>query len=125
MPPILLPTASVLAMLELEEVEKDYYRASYVFPDPNDLYGGQVAAQALRAAAATVEADRYPHSLHGYYLRPGDSTRRTVFEVYRDRDGRCFSARRVVARQDSKVIFNMSCSFHVDEAGPESQIVSA
>jgi len=112
---------SLRSLLELEEIEVDYYRANYVFPDHHALYGGQVAAQALRAAAYTVAPDRYPHSLHGYYLRPGDSSLPTLFEVHRDRDGRAFSARRVVARQQGKVIFNMSASFHIETEGPDLQ----
>ncbi|MFL6024159.1 MAG: acyl-CoA thioesterase [Marmoricola sp.] len=118
-------STSLRDLLELEEVEVDLYRAPHVYADPSHLYGGQVAAQALRAAAATVESDRFPHSMHGYYLRPGNSAERTIFEVYRDRDGHSFSARRVVARQDGNVIFNMSSSFHVDEEGPASQVVCA
>jgi acyl-CoA thioesterase II len=88
---------------------------------PWALYGGQVAAQALYAAGSTVPAGRLPHSLHGYFLRSGSAARPTVFEVYRDRDGRSFSARRVVAIQGGEVIFNMSASFHTREEGAEAQ----
>ncbi|MBE7188970.1 acyl-CoA thioesterase II [Jatrophihabitans endophyticus] len=101
-------------LLELEAVEKDLYRANTVFDDEFDLYGGQVAAQALLAAGCTVDPDRLPHSLHGYFLRPGESARPTVFKVHRDRDGRSFSARRVVAIQRGEVVFNMAASFHVE-----------
>lgn len=114
-------TRSLRSLLELEEIQDDLYRANYVFVDRRPLYGGQVAAQALRAAAHTVEADRFPHSLHGYYLRPGDSSVPTSFDVHRDRDGRSFSVRRVDARQQGKVIFNMWASFHVDTDGPDIQ----
>jgi len=100
-------------LFELERVDRDLFRALTVFPDRYNLYGGQVAAQALRAAGATVDDDRRPHSLHGYFLRPGDATRPTVFQVFRDRDGRSFSARRVVALQDGEVIFNASLSFQI------------
>lgn len=102
---------SVLDLLDLEELDRDLYRGTLVFDDPYPLYGGQVAAQALRAAGGTVPEGRLPHSLHGYFLRGGDAARPTIFRVDRDRDGRSFSARRVVAIQGGEVIFNMSVSF--------------
>ncbi|MFE4963775.1 acyl-CoA thioesterase [Streptomyces sp. NPDC056660] len=110
---------TVLDLLDLEEVEQDLYRASLVYEDDEHypLYGGQVAAQALLAAGRTVPQERAPHSLHGYFLRGGSSARPTVFRVERDRDGRSYSARRVVAIQDGAVIFTMSASFSVPEAG--------
>ncbi|GGQ27022.1 acyl-CoA thioesterase-2 [Actinomadura coerulea] len=102
---------SVLDLLDLEELDRDLYRGALVFDDPYPLYGGQVAAQALRAAGGTVPEGRLPHSLHGYFLRGGDAARPTIFRVDRDRDGRSFSARRVVALQGGEVIFSMSVSF--------------
>ncbi|MCW2526926.1 MAG: putative acyl-CoA thioesterase [Pseudonocardiales bacterium] len=116
---------SLLDLLTLEEVDKDLYRANTVFSEPYPLYGGQVAAQALLAAGLTVEAGRHPHSLHGYFLRSGNAGRPTIFHVDRDRDGRSFSARRVVAVQGGEVLFNMSCSFHVAEDGLDLQMVPA
>jgi acyl-CoA thioesterase-2 len=89
----------------------------------HSLYGGQVAAQALRAAAATVPSDRFAHSLHGYFLRPGQVDRAVVFQVDRDRDGRSFSARHVRAVQAGEVIFSMLASFHVREEGPAFDLV--
>jgi acyl-CoA thioesterase-2 len=115
-------SSDLLRMLDLEELDRDLYRARHVFRDRYALYGGQVAAQALRAAGGTVEPDRLPHSLHGYFLRAGDSSRPTIFRVYRDRDGKSYSARRVVALQGGEVIFNMAASFHVSEDGPDSQV---
>jgi len=115
------PGASLFELLDLEQVELNMYRANFVFTEPHALYGGQVAAQALRAASLTVNASRPPHSLHGYFLRPGDASRPTVFQVYRDRDGLSFSARRVVAVQRGEVIFNMSASFQVAATGPDQQ----
>lgn len=120
----------VLQLLDLEAIEQNLYRANCVFIERDDertgqmtsLYGGQVAAQALRAAGLTVDAGRHPHSLHGYFLRPGDSRIPTVFKVYRDRDGRSYSARRVVAIQHGKVIFNMSASFQVPDNRPLDQV---
>ncbi|MFB4319245.1 acyl-CoA thioesterase [Actinomadura sp. 21ATH] len=112
---------SVLDLLALEELDRDLYRTTVAFDDPYPLYGGQVAAQALRAAGGTVPEGRLPHSLHGYYLRGGDAARPTIFRVDRDRDGRSFSARRVVALQGGEVIFNMSASFHTPEDDDDRQ----
>jgi acyl-CoA thioesterase-2 len=112
---------NLLDLLDLEEIDRDLYRANVVFPDPLALYGGQVAAQALRAAGLSVDPTRLPHSLHGYFLRAGDASRPTVFQVFRDRDGFSFSARRVVALQGGEVIFNMSASFQRPETGYEDQ----
>jgi acyl-CoA thioesterase-2 len=116
------PTPSVLDVLDLEEIDTNLYRSRLVFADPFPLYGGQVAAQALLAAGGTVPPDRLPHSLHGYFLRSGDAARPTVFRVDRDRDGRSFSARRVVALQGGEVIFNMSASFTGGTEGPDIQV---
>lgn len=119
-PAILAPTeGTVLDLLDLEEIDRDLFRVRMVFDDVYALYGGQVAAQALLAAGRTVPEGRVPHSLHGYYLRLGDASRPTIFRVDRDRDGRSFSARRVVAVQGGEVIFNMSASFHVPEKGTD------
>ena len=102
---------SILDLLDLEYVEQDLYLSRAVYEAPWGMFGGQAAAQALYAAGLTVEGGRLPHSLHGYFLRRGDTTKSTLFRVDRDRDGRSFSARRVVAVQDGSVIFNMSASF--------------
>lgn len=110
-----------LGWLELELLDRDLYRGINEVPpgERPHIYGGQVAAQALLAASYTVADDRLPHSLHGYFLRPGDLTRPVLFSVDRDRDGRSFSARRVAAIQGGEVIFEMSASFHVPEDGAE------
>lgn len=122
-PPDDTPRATSLAeLLTLEELDTNLYRASN--PDVEflpRLYGGQVAAQALRAAAETVEPGRVPHSLHGYFLRAGRADRPTILHVDRDRDGRSFSARHVNAVQEGQVIFSMLASFHVDETGIDLQ----
>nr|MDT0667147.1 thioesterase family protein [Micromonospora sp. DSM 115978] len=110
---------TIFELLDLEELDVDLYRTTTTLDEPYALYGGQVAAQALMAAGRTVGDDRTPHSLHGYYLRRGDASRPTIFRVERDRDGRSYSARRVVAVQGGKVIFNMSASFHVAEPGSD------
>ena len=102
---------SILELLDLEYIEEDIYRSCVTFNEPHTLFGGQVAAQALYAAGKTVPAGRLPHSLHGYFLRAGETWRPTLFRVDRDRDGGSFSARRVVAIQNGEVIFNMAASF--------------
>jgi acyl-CoA thioesterase-2 len=108
-----LPPSDVTlrAVLELERVDRNLFRSTALFEERWSLYGGQVAAQALLAAGRTVDPSRTPHSLHGYFLRPGDSRRPVVFAVDRDRDGRSFSSRRVVALQEGEVILNLSASF--------------
>jgi acyl-CoA thioesterase-2 len=114
--------ADLLRLLDLEELDRDLYRgANPRHPFLPHLYGGQVAAQAVRAASLTVPDGRWLHSLHGYFLRPGDTERSTILHVDRDRDGRSFSARHVVARQDGAAIFSMLASFHIDEPGRDYQ----
>lgn len=85
------------------------------------LYGGQIVAQALRAAGLTVETTFRPHSLHAYFIRPGDHTEPIRFEVDRIRNGRSFVTRRVVARQSIGAILNLSASFHVVEDAVDVQ----
>jgi acyl-CoA thioesterase-2 len=109
-------------LLQVEELDRDLFRSVAFAGDPSWLYGGQVAAQALMAAAGTVATDRVPHSLHGYFLRGGDSTRPIVYRVSRDRDGRSYSARRVEAIQAGEVIFDLAMSFHVPETSIDHQV---
>src|SRR5271165_735877 len=108
-------------LLSLERIEDNLFRTVVVHAEPAGLFGGQVAAQALRAAAETVADDRHPHSLHGYFLSRGDASRRVLLTVHRDRDGGSYSNRRVIAVQNGKVIFNMAASFHVSEDGSDYQ----
>ena len=105
------------ALLDLEALDRDLFRGRNTVSARarHSLYGGQVAAQALRAAGLTVPEGRHPHSLHGYFLRPGRVDLPVLLHVDRDRDGRSFSARHVRAVQDGEVIFSMLASFHVDE----------
>lgn len=112
----------VRELLAVERIEEDLFRSTTIMREEFALYGGQVAAQALMAAGSTVDPARLPHSLHGYFLRPGDPLLPTVFTVYRDRDGRSFSARRVVAIQHGKVIFTMAASFHGGRQTSSSQV---
>ncbi len=106
------------SLLELEPLESDLFRACNAdHGGRTTLYGGQVAAQALLAAAATVEEGRVPHSFHGYFLRAGRPDQPVLLRVDRDRDGGSFSARHVVAVQDGAVIFSMLASFHRERSG--------
>ena len=103
-------------LLELDELASDLFVGRSPIKGRERVYGGQVVAQALAAALRTLETDEHrAHSLHGYFLRPGDESRPIVFDVDRIRDGRSFTTRSVVARQASGAIFNLSASFHRDE----------
>jgi acyl-CoA thioesterase II len=114
------PLARLLAILDLEEIDTDVYRGRNEPHRVQRLFGGQVAAQALVAAGRTVERGGV-HSLHGYFLRPGDPGHPVLYTVDRIRDGRSFTTRRVVARQRGHAIFNMASSFHIEESGYEHQ----
>src|SRR5215469_14178184 len=108
-------------LLTLEQIEDNLFRSVAVSDEPAGLYGGQVAALALRAAANTVASERQPHSLHGYFLSRGDASRQVLLTVHRDRDGGSYSNRRVIAIQRGTVIFNLAASFHVAEEGTDYQ----
>ncbi|HEY2330975.1 MAG TPA: acyl-CoA thioesterase domain-containing protein [Acidimicrobiales bacterium] len=113
-------SATDLAWLfDLEEIEPDLYRSVVEPADTprHNLYGGLVCAWALMAGARTVTSDRSAHSLHGYFLRRGRADRPVILKVDRDRDGRSFSARHVIAVQDGEVILSMLASFHAEEDG--------
>jgi len=112
---------ALLELLDLEQLEVDLFRGRTADTERQRVFGGQVAAQALMAAYRTVDAARVVHSLHAYFLRPGDGSRPIVFSVDRARDGRSFSTRRVVAVQRGRPIFNMTASFHLERAGLEHQ----
>src|ERR1700678_3452246 len=107
-------------LLDLETIEVNVYRGINPKEERERTFGGQVAAQALMAAGRTVETGQV-HSLHSYFLRPGDPSIPILYEVDRIRDGRSFTTRRVVAVQHGRAIFNMSGSFHVDEVGRDHQ----
>ncbi|MBX3707656.1 MAG: acyl-CoA thioesterase II [Pseudomonadales bacterium] len=108
----------LLDILELEPIEQNLYRGRNEVRGPFRLFGGQVLAQALRAAGRTVEG-RDAHSLRAYFIRPGDAARPVLYEVERIRDGSSFATRRVVAIQQGEAIFSMDVSFQVTEAGFE------
>lgn len=112
---------ALLATLDLEPLEVNLFRGRSPQVGWQRVFGGQVIGQALVAATRTV-ADRPIHSLHGYFLRPGDPAVPIVYEVDRIRDGRSFATRRVKAIQHGQAIFSMSASFQTVEDGIEHQI---
>ena len=112
----------LLALLELEALEVNLFRGLSPHEDRQRVFGGQVAAQALVAAGRTVGEDRPVHSLHAYFLRPGDPNIPIVYEVDRIRDGKSFTTRRVVAIQHGRAIFNLAASFQIVESGPDHQL---
>jgi acyl-CoA thioesterase-2 len=111
----------LIALLDLEQLEVNLFRGVSWKDDRPRVFGGQVAGQALVAAGRTIEG-RPVHSLHAYFLRPGDPSIPIVYDVDRIRDGKSFTTRRVVAIQHGEAIFNLQASFHVDETGFEHQI---
>jgi acyl-CoA thioesterase II len=113
--------AGLVANLDLETIEVDIFRGRSPQNSWKRVFGGQVIAQALVAASRTVEG-RNPHSLHAYFILPGDPLVPIVFEVDRIRDGKSFTTRRVVAIQHGKAIFSLSASFQVEEQGVEHSL---
>jgi acyl-CoA thioesterase-2 len=115
--------AKLLRVLELTPGAQPDTFAGINFHPPRDrLFGGQVLGQALTAATRTVADDRPPHSLHGYFLRPGDATVPVTFEVERLHDGRSFSTRRTHALQHGKAILSMIASFQIPATGMDHQV---
>jgi acyl-CoA thioesterase-2 len=108
---------SLVELLDLEQIEANIFRGRSPSDWRQRVFGGQVAGQALVAAGRTVPADRAVHSLHAYFIRPGDPVVPIVYLVDRVRDGRSFTTRRVSAIQHGKTIFTLSASFHLDEPG--------
>jgi acyl-CoA thioesterase-2 len=109
----------LLDLLNLEQIEMNIFRGRSPDERRQRVFGGQVAGQALVAAGRTVPADRPVHSLHAYFIRPGDPSVPIVYTVDRVRDGRSFTTRRVSAIQHGRTIFTLSASFHHPEPGPE------
>jgi acyl-CoA thioesterase II len=117
---------AIVEILDLEQLEVNIYRGSVFSPDSGFLqrtFGGHVAGQSLVSAVRTVDPRYQVHSLHGYFLRPGDAKQRTVFLVERTRDGGSFATRRVNAIQHGEIIFNMAASFQVHQEGISHQDV--
>ena len=112
----------LISLLDLEPIEVNLFRGLSPDEDRQRVFGGQVAGQALVAAARTIEEPgRLVHSLHAYFVRPGDPKVPIVYEVDRIRDGKSFSTRRVVAIQHGRAIFNLQASFHDQEPGLDHQ----
>jgi acyl-CoA thioesterase-2 len=108
---------NLIDILDLEQLEHNLYRGRSPKTGWQRVFGGQVIGQALVAAQRTVPDDRSVHSLHGYFLRPGDPEVPIIYEVDRIRDGGSFTTRRVVAIQHGRAIFSMSVSFQIAEIG--------
>ena len=108
--------SKIISQLDLEQIELNLFRGQSENLGTPRVFGGQVIGQALIAALRTVP-DRHCHSLHGYFLRPGNPNAPILYEVDRIRDGKSFTTRRVVALQSGEAIFNLSCSFQVLEEG--------
>ena len=112
----------LVSILDLEELELNLFRGRTPKEDRVRVFGGQVAGQALVAAGRTVETGLAVHSLHSYFLRPGDPSIPIVYQVERLRDGKSFTTRRVTAIQHGQPIFNLSASFQRPEEGIEHQL---
>src|ERR1700720_4055145 len=112
----------LLELLDLEQIEVNIFRGRSPDDHRQRVFGGQVAGQALVAAGRTVPADRPVHSLHAYFIRPGDPAVPLVYTVDQVRDGRSFTTRRVTAIQHGKAIFTLSASFHHPEPGPDHSV---
>src|SRR5947199_5952806 len=114
---------ALVKLLDLEPIEVNIFRGVSPDEDRQRVFGGQVAGQALVAAARTVDPEhRSVNSLHAYFLRSGDPTIPILYDVDRIRDGKSFTTRRVVAIQHGRAIFNLSASFHIPEGGLEHQL---
>ena len=113
--------ADLLSILDLEELDINLFRGRSPQAGWQRVFGGQVIGQALVAAVRTVDASRPPHSMHAYFLLPGDPKVPIIYDVDRIRDGKSFTTRRVTARQHGHPIFSMLVSFHTDEPGLDHQ----
>jgi len=107
----------LVKLLALERIEENLFRGQSQDLGWGTVFGGQVLGQALSAAVQTVPPERHVHSLHAYFLRPGDVSKPIVYDVDRIRDGGSFTTRRVVAIQSGHAIFNLACSFQTLEEG--------
>jgi acyl-CoA thioesterase II len=111
----------LLGVLKLERIEENLFRGQSQDLGFENVFGGQVLGQALSAAYQTVPVERRVHSLHAYFLRPGDPRKPIVYDVDCIRDGKSFTTRRVVAIQKGRAVLNMAASFQVDEPGFDHQ----
>jgi len=113
--------AELVELLDLETLDTDLFRGRSPDTDRQRVFGGQVAAQALIAAIRTSEPGLDVHSMHAYFLRPGDTTVPIIYDAERIRDGRSFETRRVVARQHGRPIFYLTANFQRPEEGLDHQ----
>jgi acyl-CoA thioesterase-2 len=113
--------AQLTTLLDVEEIDTDLYRGPRLPGGVGRVFGGQVIAQALQAAQRSVEGGRIAHSLHAYFMRPGDENHPIVYRVVRDFEGRSFANRRVIAMQKGKPILNMTASFQTPSEGLNHQ----
>ena len=107
----------LISLLDLEQIETNFFRGRHPAGRRKRLFGGQVIAQSLVAARKTVDAEKIPHSLHAYFIRPGSWKMPIMFAVERVRNGQSFSTRRVLAIQNGEAILSMDISFHLKEDG--------
>lgn len=121
-PPAPEGLAPLLDLLDLEPIELDIFRSRSTGTPGGRLFGGEVCAQALVAAERTAPSETAPHSLHAYFLRPGDTGARVVFRVDRLQEGRNFRRRRVTAIQHGEPILCLECSFTTDHSGTTHQV---
>jgi acyl-CoA thioesterase-2 len=112
---------NLLAILDIEPLEDNLFRGRSPQQSWQRVFGGQTLGQALVAAVRTVPPERVAHSLHAYFLQPGDLTRPIIYSVERVRDGGSFTTRRVTATQHGRAMFVMSASFHKEEPGMDHQ----
>ena len=112
----------LIGLIELEQIEENIFRGESYLTPWGRVYGGQVLAQSLHAAIQTTDSERVPHSMHGYFILPGDPKQPIVYMVERLRDGGSFTTRRVTAIQKGQAIFNMAASFQEPQEGLEHQI---
>ncbi len=115
------PVQDLVALLDVEELDIDLFRGTVADTARSRVYGGQVAAQGLIAAVRTVDPEFVTHSLHSYFLLPGDTAVPIIYDVERIRDGRSFATRRVVARQHGRPIYYLTASFQRPEDGLSHQ----
>jgi acyl-CoA thioesterase II len=119
--PYLCPMKDIIELLRLEQIEVNLFRGDSRDVGSDRVFGGQVLGQALSAAIQTIENEHVAHSLHAYFLLPGDMKIPILYQVERLRNGRSFSTRRVTAIQHGQVIFNLAASFQADQEGVSHQ----
>lgn len=107
----------LIRILSVEKIEENFFRGIETPNGEGRMFGGQVLGQALMSAMQTVGDDKVNHSLHGYFMRPGDATKPVLYRVERDMDGKSFATRRVIAIQNGQPILNLAASFQVQEKG--------